>query len=231
MLFNSVIFFIYLPIVFCLYWFVFKKHQWQNGFIILASYTFYGWWSWKFLLLIAFTTVCSYLSGLLIEKFSLRKWKLTILWSNILINLGILVLYKYYNFFVLNLQYLLANFGIYLDDITLDLILPVGISFYTFQALSYSIDVYRSKLKATHDPIAFFAFISYFPQLVAGPIERATNLLPQFLNKRDFKYDSAVDGCRQALWGFFKKVVIADNCAPYANTVFADYQLDSMGGG
>lgn len=231
MLFNSLIFFIYLPIVFCLYWFVFRNLKWQNAFIILASYIFYGWWSWKFLILIAITTLCSFLSGRYIESLHRKKWKLTVLWSNVIINLGILCIYKYFDFFVRNLQTLLSNFGIHLDDVTLNLILPVGISFYTFQALSYSIDVYRGNLKATKDPIAFFAFISYFPQLVAGPIERATNLLPQFQNKREFIYDKAVDGCRQALWGFFKKVVIADNCAPYVNSMFSDYQSIEIGGG
>lgn len=139
-------------------------------------------------------------------------------------NLFILGIFKYYNFFVENLQNLLFPLGIRLDDVTMNLILPVGISFYTFQALSYSIDVYKGKIEATRDPIAFFAFISFFPQLVAGPIERATNLLPQFLKPRSFDYSLAVDGCRQILWGFFKKVVVADNCAVYVNQVFGDYE-------
>lgn len=223
MLFNSVVFFLYLPIVFILYWFVFKKLEWRNAFVVVASYIFYGWWDWKLLLLIFFTTLCSFFSGILIVRSKTNLERKSYLWCNVLLNLGILALFKYYNFFVSNLQSLLSPMGIQLDDVTLDLILPVGISFYTFQALSYSIDVYKNKIRATKDVVAFFAFISFFPQLVAGPIERATNLLPQFLLNRSFTYPAAVDGCRQILWGFLKKVVIADNCALYVNQVFGDF--------
>ncbi|MDE6271987.1 MAG: MBOAT family protein [Muribaculaceae bacterium] len=246
--FNSIAFLLFLPIVFLLYWLLFgKRLKWQNGFVVVSSYIFYGWWDIKFLLLISATTFFSYLSGLAIEQWNpptnsssvnnnetdfrapRKPWKArTALWANIILNVGILCLFKYYNFFVHNLQALLAPMGLNPDSITLNLILPVGISFYTFQALSYSIDVYRHKIKATRDIIAFFAFISFFPQLVAGPIERATNLLPQFLKSRRFSYPEAVDGCRQILWGFFKKVVLADNCAVFANQAFAD--PDSMGG-
>lgn len=228
MLFNSLAFLLYLPLVFSLYWFVFKKLRWQNAFIVVASYIFYGWWDWKFLLLIALTTLCSYISGIGMARVSTKGHKQLILWGNILLNLGILCLFKYYNFFVTNLQILLRPAGISLDNVTLNLILPVGISFYTFQALSYSIDVYCGKIRPTQDIMAFFAFISFFPQLVAGPIERATNLLPQFLNKRIFNYDAAVDGCRMMLWGFFKKMVVADNCAIYVNQCFNS--PDSYGG-
>lgn len=228
MLFNSLVFLLYLPIVFILYWFIFKKLRWRNAFVIFASYVFYGWWNWKFLLLIFFTTICSFYSGILIENSKTLLNRRIYLWGNVLLNLCILALFKYYNFFITNLQTLLSPMGIHLDDVTLNLILPVGISFYTFQALSYSIDVYRDKIQATKDIIAFFAFISFFPQLVAGPIERATNLLPQFLTNRNFDYTKAVDGCRQILWGFFKKVVIADNCAVYVNRIFGDYE--SYGG-
>ncbi len=228
MLFNSLIFLLYLPAVFLLYWFVFKKLKWQNLFVVGASYLFYGWWDWKFLILIFITTLCSFLSGLLISTTpphgKNQRIRKLYLWSNVLLNLFILGIFKYYNFFVENLQNLLFPLGIRLDDVTMNLILPVGISFYTFQALSYSIDVYKGKIEATRDPIAFFAFISFFPQLVAGPIERATNLLPQFLKPRSFDYSLAVDGCRQILWGFFKKVVVADNCAVYVNQVFGDYE-------
>lgn len=224
MVFNSIAFILFLPITFLLYWFVVGRNlKLQNAFVVAASYLFYGWWDWRFLLLIALTTFCSYYSGLAIEKFT-QKRKI-ILWSNVLLNLGILGLFKYYNFFVENLEALL---GINLDAITLNLILPVGISFYTFQALSYTIDVYRGKIEATRDVAAFFAFIAFFPQLVAGPIERATNLLPQFLAKRRFEYAKGVDGSRLILLGFFKKMVIADNCAVYVNDVFAS--PDSFGG-
>lgn len=232
MLFNSIQFAIFLPIVFLLYWFVFdrfiSKSKWQlrlqNAFIVVASYVFYGWWDWRFLLLIAFTSFCSWGSGLFIGKAKTRKKAK--LWTtlNIVLNLGILALFKYYDFFVTEFAEL---FHISTDGLLLKVILPVGISFYTFQALSYSIDVYRGKIEPTKDIIAFFAFISFFPQLVAGPIERATNLLPQFLRKREFDYDTAVDGMRQILWGLFKKIVVADNCAEYVNQVFSTYTEQS----
>lgn len=228
MVFNSIIFLLYLPIVFLLYWFVFKRLKWQNIFVIIASYIFYGWWDWRFLTLIAFTSLCSFLSGILIDKSKIRRNKKIVLSINIIINLGILAIFKYFNFFTSNIQLILSPLGIHLDTITLNLILPVGISFYTFQALSYSIDVYRGKISATNDIFAFFAFISFFPQLVAGPIERATNLLPQFLKPRVFDYSLAVDGCRQILWGLFKKMVIADNCSILVNETFSNYS--SLGG-
>lgn len=227
MLFNSIEFLFYLPIVFLLYWLLSNKLKSQNAFIVIASYIFYGWWEWKFLVLIFITTLFSYLSGIGIKK--LPKYRKSVLWGNVLLNLGILCLFKYFNFFSENLQVLFNSFGIHLDWVTLNLILPVGISFYTFQALSYSIDVYRDKIEPTRDIIAFFAFISFFPQLVAGPIERATNLLPQFLKSRSFDYPTAVDGCRQILWGLFKKMVVADNCAIGVNEIFSDY--NSLGGG
>ncbi len=234
MLFNSFEFLLFLPIVFLLYWFVFGSYapKWlhwlanlkmQNFFIVVVSYIFYGWWDWRFLLLIALTSFCSWGSGVLIA--SLRRK--IILWANIILNLGILGFFKYFNFFVQSFVDAFAGLGITLHATTLNIILPVGISFYTFQALSYSIDVYKGKIEATRDIVAFFAFVSFFPQLVAGPIERATNLLPQFQKPRTFDYEKTVDGCRQMLWGFFKKIVIADNCAVYVNQVFENYQDQS----
>ena len=232
MLFNSIQFAIFLPIVFLLYWFVFdrfiSKSKWQlrlqNAFVVVASYVFYGWWDWRFLLLIAFTSFCSWGSGLLIGRAETRKKAKVWTTLNIVFNLSILALFKYYDFFVTEFAQL---FHIPTDGLLLKVILPVGISFYTFQALSYSIDVYRGKIEPTKDIIAFFAFISFFPQLVAGPIERATNLLPQFLKKRNFDYDTAVDGMRQILWGLFKKIVVADNCAVYVDQVFSTYTEQS----
>ena len=226
MLFNSTEFLLFLPIVFCLYWFVFKERKLQNLLILFASYVFYGWWDWRFLLLIAFTSFCSFFSGILIERSEGRRhWQRIISAANIVVNLVVLGVFKYYNFFVDSLNTVLeAIFHYQLDGLTLNLILPVGISFYTFQALSYSIDVYQEKLPATHDPIEFSAYISFFPQLVAGPIERATNLLPQFQQNRRFDYAKAVDGCRQMLWGFMKKILIADNCAIVVNEHWANYQ-------
>ena len=228
MLFNSIQFVVFLPIVFLLYWFVFdrfiSKSKWQlkmqNAFVVVASYVFYGWWDWRFLLLIAFTSFCSWGSGLLIGKAESKKESKTWMWLNIILNLGIFALFKYYDFFVIEFARL---FHISTNGLLLKVILPVGISFYTFQALSYSIDVYRGKIEPTKDVVAFFAFISFFPQLVAGPIERATNLLPQFHKKREFDYDIAVDGMRQILWGLFKKIVVADNCAVYVDNVFSTY--------
>lgn len=228
MLFNSLEFLVFLPLVFILYWYVFKKLKQQNLLVIFISYVFYGWWDWRFLTLIAFTTFSSYISGILIEKREgKRKQQKYIAAANIVLNLAILCLFKYFNFFSENLNKLFQVFGWGLDWVTLDLLLPVGISFYTFQALSYSIDVYQKKITPTHDISAFFAFISFFPQLVAGPIERATHLLPQFLSERKFNYSQAVDGLRQILWGFFKKVVVADNCANVVNTIFDSYQTQS----
>ena len=228
MLFNSIQFAIFLPIVFLLYWFVFdsfikkSKNQLrlQNAFVVMASYVFYGWWDWRFLLLIAFTSFCSWGSGLLIAKAETRKKAKTWMWLNIVLNLGILALFKYYDFFASEFAEL---FNVSTVGLLLKVILPVGISFYTFQALSYSIDIYRGKIEPTKDIVAFFAFISFFPQLVAGPIERATNLLPQFLKKREFDYDNAIDGMRQILWGLFKKIVVADNCAVFVDHVFSNY--------
>ena len=232
MLFNSVQFALFLPIVFLLYWFVFdrlirrSRHQLrlQNAFVVVASYVFYGWWDWRFLLLIAFTSLCSWGSGILIGNNNGNKKAKRWMWANIILNLGILGLFKYYDFFVTEFAQL---FHASTDGILLRVILPVGISFYTFQALSYSIDVYRGKMEPTKDIVAFFAFISFFPQLVAGPIERATNLLPQFQRKREFNYDIAIDGLRQILWGLFKKMVVADNCAVYVNQVFANHTSHS----
>jgi D-alanyl-lipoteichoic acid acyltransferase DltB (MBOAT superfamily) len=228
MLFNSIGFALFLPTVFVLYWFVFNHSlRIQNFFIVVASYVFYGWWDWRFLFLIAFTSFCSWGSGILMQfidrnRNSSSRCDLSriIFIGNIILNLGILGVFKYYNFFIDNFVSAFASIGIYLQPVTLKIILPVGISFYTFQALSYSIDVYRKKIEPTKDVVAFFAYVGFFPQLVAGPIERATNLLPQFYVQRTFDYTKAVDGLRQILWGLFKKVVIADNCAVIANTIF-----------
>ena len=227
MLFNSIEFAIFLPIVFILYWFVFNRSlKLQNLFVVIVSYIFYGWWDWRFLLLIAFTSFCSWLSGLLIERYRNHgKLPKTVSAINIIINILILGLFKYYDFFAQSFADMFLDGRS--DGILLHVVLPVGISFYTFQALSYSIDVYRGKIEPTHDVIAFFAFVGFFPQLVAGPIERATNLLPQFQQERSFDYDKAVDGLRQMLWGFFKKIVIADNCAVYVDKVFSTYQTQS----
>ncbi len=239
MLFNSLEFALFLPIVFLIYWAIGYAHindrlklRLQNAFVVIASYVFYGWWDWRFLFLIAFTSFCSWGSGLLIGRgltqrslkgrrlISPKFWMI----ANIVLNLAILAIFKYYDFFVSEFGQL---FGISTESLLLRIILPVGISFYTFQALSYSIDVYRQKLEPTRDIVAFFAYVAFFPQLVAGPIERATNLLPQFQTNRKFSYDQAVDGMRQILWGLFKKIVVADNCATYVDQVWSTYDTQT----
>ena len=227
-LFNSIEFIVFLPIVFILYWSANKNLKWQNLLVVIASYVFYGWWDIRFLFLIILTSSFCFISGLLIERAEgNRKKQKVINTINILLNLGILGTFKYFNFFSTNLKTALHTLGFEPDWITLDILLPVGISFYTLQALSYSIDVYQKKISACHDPVAFFAFVSFFPQLVAGPIERATSLLPQFYKRRRFDYHKAIDGCQQMLWGFFKKMIIADNCAIAVNEIWSTYQYQS----
>ncbi len=221
MLFNSLDFAVFLPIVFALYWLIPRQNiRLQNLLIVVASYVFYGWWDWRFLALILCSTIVDYCIGRQMPKVdNIRKRKI-LLWLSIGVNIGFLGFFKYYNFFVENFVEAFTFFGFNIQANTLNIILPVGISFYTFQTLSYTIDVYRKKLEPTKDLVAFSAFVSFFPQLVAGPIERATHLLPQFYKTRLFDYSKAVDGLRQILWGLFKKVVIADTCAQYANDIF-----------
>ena len=221
MFFNSIDFLIFLPLVFIIYWFFLNKNlKSQNFFIVAASYVFYGWWDWRFLSLIAFSSLVDFLVGIGLSKTENIKKRKLYLWISILVNLGLLGFFKYYNFFIENFAQAFTLLGKHIEPHRLNIILPVGISFYTFQTLSYSIDIYKRKLQPTRDFIAFAAFVSFFPQLVAGPIERAKHLLPQFYSKRIFEYHMAVDGIRQILWGLFKKIVIADNCAEYANQIF-----------
>ncbi|WP_299888596.1 MBOAT family O-acyltransferase [uncultured Lacinutrix sp.] len=232
MFFNSLDFAVFLPVVFILYWFVTQRHlKLQNALLVAASYVFYGWWDWRFLSLIIFSSIVDYLIGIELNKEGRQSKRKGLLWISILVNLGFLGFFKYYNFFVDNFVEAFSFFGSKIQPNTLDIILPVGISFYTFQTLSYTIDVYKRKLEPTQDFVSFLAFVSFFPQLVAGPIERATNLLPQFYKTRTFHYSKAIDGCRQILWGLFKKVVIADQCAIYANLIFnnsSDYSGSTL---
>lgn len=225
MLFNSIDFAIFLPIVFILYWFVFQKNlKAQNIFIVIVSYIFYGWWDWRFLSLLLFSSVVDYFVGLgLLRTEDSLKRKL-LLYTSLITNLGLLGVFKYYNFFIDSLMAAAPGLTFLLSERTLNIVLPVGISFYTFQTLSYSIDVYRKKLEPTKDLFSFLAYVSFFPQLVAGPIERATNLLPQFQKRRVFSFDKAQDGLRQILWGLFKKIVIADNAAIQVNYIFNNYE-------
>ncbi len=225
MLFNSLEYLIFLPTVFILYWFVFNNNlKWQNVLLVIVSYVFYGWWDYRFLSLIVFSSIVDYTIGRSLESTKQEGKRKGLLILSLIVNLGLLGFFKYYNFFVESFINAFSTLGIHLEASTLNIILPVGISFYTFQTLSYTIDVYRKKLEPTKDIVSFFAFVSFFPQLVAGPIERATNLLPQFTRNREFDIVKAKDGLRQILWGLFKKVLVADNCALYVNEVFANYE-------
>ncbi|WP_264535031.1 MBOAT family O-acyltransferase [Flavobacterium sp. N1736] len=221
MFFNSITFAVFLPIVFFLYWFIFNKTKsTQNALLIVASYYFYSCWDWRFLFLLVFSTFLDYYTGIQIEKGKSERSRKFWFWLSIIVNLGFLAVFKYYNFFADSFSHLLNSAGFKASPILLEVILPVGISFYTFHGLSYVIDIYYKRIKAEYNFVDYSLFVSYFPLLVAGPIERATHLLPQVKVKREFDYSNAVDGLRQVLWGLFKKVVIADNCAYYANLAF-----------
>ena len=231
MLFNSIEFLLFLPTVFILYWFVFNKNlRVQNLLILVSSYFFYGWWDYRFLSLIFLSTIVDYIIGLNIPKQDSKRKQKLLLWFSVLFNLTVLGFFKYFNFFIDSWIDLFGSIGYEIKSVwSLNIILPVGISFYTFQTMSYTIDIYRKKLEPTKDFISFASFVSFFPQLVAGPIERATNLLPQILTKREFKYEQGVQGLRLILWGMFKKVVIADSLAPIVDDVFTNY--NNYGGG
>ena len=223
MLFNSIEFLIFLPIVFILYWFVFKKSiRYQNLLLVAASYVFYGWWDWRFLSLIIFSTVVDYLIGQRLSTEDKQLKRKALLWTSIIVNLGFLGFFKYYNFFLENFVDAFSLFGMQINANSLNIILPVGISFYTFQTLSYTIDVYKKKLEPTKDFIAFSAFVCFFPQLVAGPIEKAKILLPQMLIKRRFSFSQSKQGLFLIVYGFFKKIVIADNLATIVDPYFSD---------
>lgn len=224
MLFNSLDFAVFLPVVFLIYWLIDGRSlKLQNSLIVVSSYIFYGWWDWRFLSLIFLSTLVDFFIGLKLESEANENKRKLLLFFSLLFNLGFLGFFKYFNFFLDNVSYAFSFMGMPLNCSAMNIVLPVGISFYTFQTLSYSIDVFRRKLKPTTDFVAFAAFVSFFPQLVAGPIERATHLLPQFLAKREFDYPKAVDGMRQMLWGLFKKIVVADNCAEFANLIFNNH--------
>jgi len=221
MLFNSLSYAIFLPIVFLLYWFVFNKnYKYQNVLLLVSSYFFYACWDWRFLFLLIFSTLLDYFTGIKMSEAKSVENKKFWFWLSISVNLGFLGVFKYYNFFADSFAQAIANFGLHVNPWTLKVILPVGISFYTFHGLSYVIDIYKDRIKAEKNFLDYSVFVCFFPLLVAGPIERATHLLPQIQRKRTFDYNRAVDGLRQILWGLFKKVVIADNCAYFANIIF-----------
>ncbi len=223
MLFNSLSFALFLPFVFFLYWFTSKGNfKVQNVILLLASYFFYSCWDYRFMFLLLGSVTLDYLSGIKIAEVKEKRNKTIWLWISIGINLGFLGVFKYYNFFASSLVESLSYLGITANFGLINVILPVGISFYTFHGLSYVIDIYNDRIKPEYNYINYSVFVSFFPLLVAGPIERATHLLPQIIKKREFDYTKAVDGLRQILWGLFKKIVIADNCAEYANIIFND---------
>lgn len=225
MFFNSLHFALFLPIVFILYWFVGNKSKInQNYILILASYYFYSCWDWRFLFLLVFSTLLDYVSAIKIENSATQTERKMWLWLCISINLGFLGIFKYYNFFASSFAELLQSFGVTASPILLKLILPVGISFYTFHGLSYIIDIYYRRIKSEKNFVDYSLFVSYFPLLVAGPIERATHLLPQIKVKREFSFEKAKEGIYQIVWGLVKKIVIADSCAIYANQIFDNYQ-------
>ncbi|WP_417939642.1 MBOAT family O-acyltransferase [Flavobacterium sp. RS13.1] len=224
MFFNSITFAVFLPIVFFLYWFVFNKNKsTQNTLLIVASYYFYSCWDWRFLFLLVFSTFLDYFTGVQIEKSNSEKGRNFWFWLSISVNLGFLGIFKYYNFFASSFAEMFTSFGFKVSPFLLNVILPVGISFYTFHGLSYVIDIYYKRIKAEYNFVDYSLFVSYFPLLVAGPIERATHLLPQVKVKREFDFEKAKEGIYQIIWGLVKKVVIADTCATYANAIFDHY--------
>lgn len=220
MLFNSIEFLVFLPIVFALYWAL--KRRGQNILLLIASYVFYGWWDWRFLSLIVGSSIVDFIVAKHLHASEDKRKRNLLLGISLAVNLGALGFFKYFDFFIKSFIELMASAGLSADPFTLRIVLPVGISFYTFQTLSYTIDIWRRQMEPTEDVIEFFAFVSFFPQLVAGPIERASHLLGQFADKRRFDLARASDGCRQILWGFTKKVVIADRLAPVVSSVYSD---------
>jgi len=229
MLFNSVSYLVFLPVVFIIYWILKKKPGIKNLFILIASYVFYACWDFRFLILIIISTLADYFIGIYLEKVRHKTQRRYLLFISLFVNLSILVFFKYYNFFIDSWISLNSSFGFKAHINTLNIILPVGISFYTFQTLSYTIDIYKKRIQPTRNIIEFGAFVSFFPQLVAGLIERASNLLPQFKKTRNFSYHQARSGIELIIWGLFQKIVIADNCATYVNTIFRNYEsLNSL---
>ncbi len=222
MVFNSLAFLVFFLLFFYLYWFTERKASinWRNLLLIVGSYVFYGWWDWRFLGLIVISSAADYILGLQIHKAKSQKQRKFFLIMSLCINLGILGFFKYFNFFTESFAELITLFGFQANPSSLNIILPVGISFYTFQTMSYAIDIYRGQLTPTKNALQFFAFVSFFPQLVAGPIERASRFLPQFAEKKTFDYSKTVSGLRLMLWGFFKKIVIADNFAVLVEQIF-----------
>jgi alginate O-acetyltransferase complex protein AlgI len=228
MLFNSIEFAIFLPVVFLLYWFVVNKNlKVQNILLLLASYFFYGWWDWRFLFLLLLISFLNYFIGIRIDKNEIDKKKKIWLIASLIINIGILGVFKYYNFFIDSFIHLISLFGYDLPKSSARIVLPLGISFYVFLSLSYIIDIYKKQLNANENVVEVLLTLSFFPIILAGPIQRPSSLLPQIVEKREFKYDQAVDGLRQILWGLFVKIAIADNLAPLTDDIFLNFSVYS----
>ena len=225
MLFNSVEFLLFLPCVFVLYWFVFNRYlHLQNSLLLIASYFFYGWWSWKFMLLLLGSTILDYAYGFGVASSDHRKSRF-FLWMSVLNNVGILAIFKYYNFFITQIEESFSLLGVHFSPTLLQIGLPVGISFYTFHGMSYVFDIYRKQLNPVKSFVDYALFVSFFPLLVAGPIERAHHLLPQVQKRREFNYTQAIAGCRLIVWGLFKKIVIADSLSKTVDYVFANFRI------
>lgn len=225
MVFNSLEFLVFFILAFCLYWLKGRNFFYQNVILVVASCIFYAWVDWRFLFLIGFTAILTYGTGLIISKsnnnsVSGRKFALTL---NIVINLVILGFFKYYNFFADSFNDAFSSLGISLDIPTLKLVLPIGISFYTFKAISYSVDLYKYKIAGGQDLLAVLCYLLFFPQLLAGPIEKARDLYPQFQHEREFSYSQAIEGSKLIIWGLFKKIVIADTACSIVNSIYGDY--------
>ncbi len=227
MLFNSIPFIVFLPIVFVLHWVLPRKMVFQNSVLLVASYVFYGCWDWRFLSLIALSTVVDFFCARWIHDATDPVRRRVWLGLTVGFNLGLLGFFKYWNFFADSWATLWGGMGVEVSAFTLQVTLPVGISFYTFQTLSYSVDVYRGRIQPTTSLLRFATFVSFFPQLVAGPIERAARLLPQMSRPREFNQKLALDGLRLMLWGGFKKVVVADRCAIHVDAIFGNYGNES----
>ncbi len=222
MLFNSTTFFVFLVIIFVVFWKTFKTSQRLGNLVLLAgSYVFYGWWDWRFLVLIVISSAADFYIGGKIYGTNDKRIRKLLLLTSLLLNLGMLFFFKYFNFFIDSFKVLFSPFAETGQWSTLNIILPVGISFYTFQTLSYTIDIYKRKISPTKSALTFFTFVAFFPQLVAGPIERASNLIPQFETKRSFSFSQGSSGLKLILWGLFKKMVIADQLAEIINAVYS----------
>ena len=225
MIFNSFTFFIFFSVFFLLYWFVFNKNlKLQNLILLIGSYVFYAWWDWRFLSILIASSAINFFLGIYIEKTTNPRYKKIFRWLGLLQGIGGLVLFKYFNFFINSFQEVFATLDININIQTFNILIPLGLSYYTFKTISYLLDIDKGKIKATTDWVSFFTYVSFFPCLLAGPIDKARTFIPQLEKKREFNYDRAVDGLRQILWGLFKKVVIADNCATITDGFFTYYQ-------